>query len=306
MPESGGAQTQLPATTYAGRVQDALADMRSSAKWILGAFAAVAAIVFAGLQLTSLDKINTTTDPWRLLTAMAGFGLTVVGIIGAITVIARFLKREPLTALQIVSPAVGTDRDIRDAMTSIDHDPTILGQFDTAQEVYDALRQNIATIKNSDTSDAARAAAQQDVATLQRILGRVLQRASFVVASRRFGHTLGRVAVWAVVAAVGGGAYALSVAQPGARQARLPTLVRPLTEVTVDFRSDSPHIKAIRKALGSQCPLIGRGGVVLAQRGANSFIVALASDARCRATELSVNARDAVVHLPDSTTGTKG
>src|SRR5690242_2358425 len=89
--------------SFSGDVSAALGDMRSSAKWLLGAFAATGAVVFAGLQLTSLGDINTDVDPWRMPTAIVGFGLTIVGIAIAIGAIGAFLRRSSVTAKDLVN-----------------------------------------------------------------------------------------------------------------------------------------------------------------------------------------------------------
>jgi hypothetical protein len=59
---------------------DAATRIRNSAKYLLGAFAAVGALLAAGLQLTSLGKLSSDRPDHRSQLAALGVALTVLGI----------------------------------------------------------------------------------------------------------------------------------------------------------------------------------------------------------------------------------
>lgn len=280
--------------SYQADADSALADMRSSAKWLVGTLATTGAVIFAGLQLTSLKDINTGRDGWRLPVALVGFGLAVAGIIGALAAIGQFLRRFPVTAKEL---ATSRDRSFARARESVENDPTILGEFRTFGELWDAYNRAVETIGTSSDEDD-RKRLQENSAVMLRIMHRALIRAGLVLTSLRYRDALALAGIGAITAAIGGGAFAVAVAQPHAQVATLPTLVRPATQVSVAIAPHSPHRADLASALGPKCDLNKLLAVVLEQENADTFKVAFLASQYCRSAVSVLGPDDAVVSLP--------
>lgn len=73
--------------------EDAKADTRSAAKWLIAAFAAVGAVLLSGVGLANLGHL----DGLRLLLAILAFVLGTAGVIVAVYLIAAVLTPAPVT-----------------------------------------------------------------------------------------------------------------------------------------------------------------------------------------------------------------
>src|ERR1700719_2870994 len=80
-----------------GAFSDAANRIRDSAKWLLGAFAAVGALLAAGLQLADLGKLASDRSDHRLQWAVVGVGAAVLGIGIAIGAAASVITRSFVT-----------------------------------------------------------------------------------------------------------------------------------------------------------------------------------------------------------------
>ncbi len=297
--------------TYRSATDSALGDMRSSAKWLLGAFATTGAVVFAGIQLTSLKDLGTRQDSWRLPVAMLGFLMVIAGIIMAVAAIGRFLRRFPVTAKDLASKS-GRVFDL--GRESVDHDPTILGEYPDFPALWSAYLKNIAAIHQMNAGPepivgtygdqtplpTERLALNRAIAnskTMVLIMGRALTRASFVITSERYRAALMWVGIGAGVAAIGGLSFAVAVAQLQPSTASLPTLVRPATQVDISILPESPHRTQLASVLGPECDLNALKGVVLEQEGADTFNVAFFGSHYCRSSTFLLGPIDAVVRI---------
>ncbi len=270
--------------------------MRASAKWLLGAFAATGAVVFAGLQLTSLANVNGRADPWRIPLAMAGFGGTVLGISLAIGAIGGFLRRFGVTAKALV---FDPRRDYRRARESLEDDPSVLGVYTSVGQVWTALLVCVERLRADDGSQDDRDTA----VALNSVLANAVSSAALVITARRYRRALVLVACGALVAAIGAGAFAVAVAQPKEVQAVLPTLVRPPTTVDVAILPTSPERARLQSLVGSDCDLANLTGVVLEQKAVDTFDVAVAATGRCRSAVMTLTGKDAIISIPVASKG---
>lgn len=280
--------------SFSGDVAAALSDMRSSAKWLLGAFAATGAVIFAGLQLTSLGTLSPTSGRWRLPFAMIGFAFTILGIAVAIGAIGNFLRRRSVTAKDLVS---ATNADYATARDSLRGDPTILGEYQSIEEVWCAYLECFESLR-ADDDEASRKKTMAVAQALGDTFDQALTRATLVISSRRYQRALRRVAFGVAVAAAGAGTFAVAVAQPKSQQAQLPSVVRPATFVAVAIRPDAPDRSTIQRRLGNECDLNHLTAAVLEQTAMDTFALAVEGGNHSRAAELTVTRADAVVFLP--------
>jgi hypothetical protein len=96
---------------------------RTTAQWLIGAFAAVGAAMLAGLQLTGLGKLA----DGDLVLAIAGVVIAVAGVLLAILYCAQVL-----TPVQTRIDGLDTDRDIR---TRLEGAPLLKGYASSASDL---------------------------------------------------------------------------------------------------------------------------------------------------------------------------
>jgi hypothetical protein len=79
------AKTQQDTSATAQSGLAAAADrLRSSAKWLIASFGAVAAVVVAGISLSDLGGLSGDTPGYRLAWAVGGAFAAIVGVLGAL------------------------------------------------------------------------------------------------------------------------------------------------------------------------------------------------------------------------------
>ena len=112
----------------AGAFSDAANRIRDSAKWLLGAFAAVGALLAAGLQLADLGKLASNRSDYRLQWAVVGVAAAVLGIGIAIGASASVITRSFVTLKWL------TEKQSRHK--AFDADKILLASHQNVQELY--------------------------------------------------------------------------------------------------------------------------------------------------------------------------
>ncbi len=90
MSESDAADPLPPRT-------DAAAETRAAAKWLVAAFAAVGAVLASGLGLSAAGTLSGN----RLILALLGFTIAVLGVVAAISLIVGVLAPKPITLSEL-------------------------------------------------------------------------------------------------------------------------------------------------------------------------------------------------------------
>ena len=72
--------------------------LRTSARWLLGSFGAIAAVAFAGIGLSSLGSLTFASPDYRLTIALAGVAVGVAGIAVALGATIRLAVASTTTA----------------------------------------------------------------------------------------------------------------------------------------------------------------------------------------------------------------
>lgn len=213
-------------------VQAAIDRYRDLAKYLVGIFAAVGALLVAGTQLSSIGQLSWGDERARLIASALALATALVAVV--------WVVRRALDVLQPVDLSleeIGARDDLRSA---IERTPGLLGG---AQRV-DALA---ALIKRSQTTSAA------ERKRWRRVSDGVVDRASYLEMQRRFDRA------WReMVAAVAVGAIAIAVlawaANPPEKEkgaAAGPTAAAVPVAVLVDL-TDSGR-DALSGALGKAC-----------------------------------------------------
>jgi hypothetical protein len=69
-----------PAVDPLADINAANAKLRETAKWIVTSFAAIGALLLAGIQLSSLGKLTAESSGWRIAAVVAGLALAIVAV----------------------------------------------------------------------------------------------------------------------------------------------------------------------------------------------------------------------------------
>jgi hypothetical protein len=144
------------------QVGKAIEQTRSTAKWIIAAFAAVGASLIAGLQLTGLGKL----DDLDLAIAIAGLALALASVVVAVLMVARVLA-PPVVLLDEVEKQIGglVSRDETLLRGQAEDLSTLLTRYKAAYKNYVKLW-NDAEANQGDTAKLA--AAQASTPELER------------------------------------------------------------------------------------------------------------------------------------------
>lgn len=219
MAEAASGEAKTPLATAAERI-------RGSAQWLLGAFAAVGAILAAGLQITSIGDLD-TGDGIRFAVALAGVALAVLGIIIAVAAAASVATRSdvslPILIQQPGSKAaemVAADTALRQGLGLDVIQQRLTDAATSAGATYDAIV--ILGNPGSDATKQAQAAAlrveyDRQVAELnrmRRLRADILDVASFYRVKEAFGDGKQWMIGGAVAAAIGITAFAWGANAP--------------------------------------------------------------------------------------------
>jgi len=106
--------------------------IRESAKWLVASFAAVGALLIAGLQIADIGSL---TDE-RLAWAIVGI---IVGVLGVVVAIAA--ASSVVTKSFVTLKGLAAQSDEKDPLKCINGDKVLLGGFESVAEVRDAYEE---------------------------------------------------------------------------------------------------------------------------------------------------------------------
>jgi hypothetical protein len=121
--------------------EDAKADTRTAAKWLIAAFAAVGAALLSGVGLNAIGHVQGD----RLTLTIAAFSVGIAGVIVAVYLITDILTPSPMTLADVArferNRNLGSDAERHDELVSyLESDPTFLqGIVDTEAVPKDQL-----------------------------------------------------------------------------------------------------------------------------------------------------------------------
>ena len=217
-----------PATPGETPLAKAAERIRGSSQWLIGAFAAVGAVLAAGLQLADIGDL-TTDDWWRLIAAIGGILLAVVGIIVAISNAANVSTRSDVSLGwlaanpdEAASKAVVDDVALRQGMDMSALQREITSAVTAAKRTYDEILE--LGDPGTDPNAQARAKALSDryrietarLASLKSVRADVLDVASFTRVKSAYDDAKTGMVVGALVTAVGITAFAWGANAPAA------------------------------------------------------------------------------------------
>ena len=192
----------------------AASQIREAAKWLIGAFGAVAAIVAAGIQFGDVGKLH----DWDLFLAMVGAVLAFVGIAIAVYSIANLL----IPRARTVNDLAGAKAD-DPAVSWLQRNGDLFGAFPGLAELKQARDEDGVRYRGAyqawrahpTTHNAARLkAATKLQEPTEEVAKRIVSWANYQTLNADFARALrGRVAAGTVLAAVGLTVFAWKVSE---------------------------------------------------------------------------------------------
>jgi hypothetical protein len=252
---------------------------------LIASFAAVGAVLAAGLQLAGIGEL----EGGRLAIALLGLATAIVGISLAIRAAGSVVTES------FVSMTWLAQQDANHAaMRGVEGDIALLGGFDSVKALKDAydkavverreaLRSHYDEPSNS-TKQTRADVAQNWVRTLDQSQAQVLERSSFNRLSAAYKSAGRLIVAGAVLAAFGIAAFAWAANPPEAQA--VPVVIPEATEVVVSI--DEEDRADLRELLGEGCDLSSLEGVAVEAMG-ETYRVASVATKDCAAALFTVS-----------------
>jgi hypothetical protein len=259
--------------------------IRESAKWLIVSFAAVGAILAAGLQIANIGELRGLRLTW----AIGGLAAVILGVVIAIRA-AGGVVTQSFVSLGWLSQQASD----HPAMDGVEGDRGLLGGFesvDALKTAYDdAVAERKAALTNyykDPTNEEKRLkadAAQKWVRALDQSQIHVIERASFSKLSDAYKKAGIAIAFGAVLVAVGITAFGWGANPPEEEMA--PIVIPAATEVVVNV--DEEDRAELQEILGANCDLSAVQGVAVEAIG-ETYRVASVATPECESALFTVS-----------------
>jgi len=277
--------------------------LRDTAKWLIGAYAAVGTAILAGLQLTSLGKIE---DHDRLALAM---GAALVALIAVAVAIAKVVR--------VLAPVTVEPSDLRPGSTvdkMVVATPSLLkGQaasvaqlqenYTAALEDYQSKRERA---REHEEEGPAADRAYGRLMALSAPLTRLRNMALFVKVQERFASAkrwlagAGSVTAICVIAFAWAANPSVESQEKAKAQQDGPTLQAP-SPVNVSVSQTRPSLKQLRDKLGTGCDLTQVSALIVGGTAQEPELITLPANG-CHAERFTAS-QDIGIVLPASAAG---
>ena len=230
--------------------------VREAAKWLIGAFAAIGALLVAGVQLSDAGALTWDDDKGRLLAVIVGLVLGLGGVMAAILVNVRMLLPSAVTLKRLE-----TEEGLKDYF---DENPELIpGRSETVTALATEYRTRSAAYDDAvaayenDDSDANKTAletAKRHFAATEKDVREVLGLANWKATEKLFNDDIRlKLCGAAALAAVGIGLFAWAANPPEDEKSDKPVFgVAPnIGRLAIVTDGDVP----LRAAMGARCEL---------------------------------------------------
>ncbi len=287
-----------PAAATPSSLGPAADRLRESARWLVIAFGAVAAVVFAGIGIAGFGSVDPDTAPAQFWTALLGAAAALLGVLGALLVAMSLAAASTVSVAELCEPA--GDRSMRAVRAELAHDPVLapwgndvqrfFAQVGKANTLYhDRMRNWAATDEVSAYPDFANRASDR-VSSLTRVQNVVLETASYLRLRNRFARARWWIFVFLGLAATGATAFVWATG--AAATESVPAKATTATWTVPDDDRD-----VVRRRLGTGCTydLDEIPVVILGEQGGGAETdVVSASSRTCDPVRLVVGTRELV------------
>lgn len=185
--------------------------LRDSAKWLLASFSAVAVVIFAGLTVADLGRLDGDTPGYRLAIAVVAAALAIGGIVGALARAMR-LAGASTTSLEDLTRQT-TEAELREARAEAAADPALttwggdfaafVSDYKNAYDEYVQQAEAYAMDPAKRPDGSALQKARFHLQVMSTISTRLLRTVSFLRLQRSFANARKAIVAWMIVTAVG-------------------------------------------------------------------------------------------------------
>jgi len=252
--------------------------LHDSAKWILTVFAAIAGILFAGLSLSNIGKV----EPVFLIIALLAATVGLFSVARIVWLAATVLTSRTVTEITLRAYAAGpasprdiklNDRILLDGYDSVDN---FLNDYKRIGEEYELA------VKNNDTAKAQELRPQ--VERLVKTRNTLLPIARYALVLHSFNNALRWMFVWGAVAAASIVLFAWATSQPVVTDTVFHS---PPSEAVVTLTSAGK--KALGSSLGEACVSKDEIPVILLSVENGDFEVVSLPSADCEVVKFTIN-----------------
>jgi hypothetical protein len=267
--------------------------IRATAQWLITAFAAVAAVLIAGSQLSSLGDLG----GWRLAVAFICVVIAVAAVAYAIGQAAGVATAGRASLGDLANPDETALGDIRQRVNG---DPALLAGYTdvaalstdyatTLSQRKDALADYYKNVDDQGKEKAARVADAQ-AQVVDQAAQRLLSVASFYTLSKKFNDARPRMLVGALVGALAIVGFAWAAHPPKKTK---PAVAAP-AEVTIKLTQEGK--KLLSAPLGAACVAKSVSAIVLATTAETAEVVTLPHGG-CRIGRFTVSANVGTIDI---------
>ena len=243
----------------ADAVRVAIDRYRDLAKYLIGTFAAVGALLVAGTQLSSIGSLSWRHDSERLVACMVGLAAALVAV------------------FWVMRRAVGVLRPVDLSLESIAEDRYLCIEIERHQALL-AGAQSVATLTALLASSTLSSPEERE--RWRRVEDAVIDRAGYLEMSRRFDRAWRSIAVAAIVGA--GGIFVLAwAANPSKSTVTNPESTLAPEPVPVAVNLTGAGRKVLGEALGEHCPE-PIAGLAIGGTEAQPMIVTTSTEGGCK------------------------
>ncbi|HEV7651446.1 MAG TPA: hypothetical protein VGP26_25115 [Actinophytocola sp.] len=189
--------------------------LREAARWLVIAFGAVAAVVFAGISISGFGGVDPETAPIQFWTAAGGAAGALLGVLAALLIAISLASASTISVADL--RAERASRAIRKVREGLAGDPLLapweddFGDFfdelDEAQLDYEVRLRNWTRSGEIEARAAFANRASDRVTSLTRKQTAILETASYLRLRRRFTFSRWWILVLLAVAAIGATAF---------------------------------------------------------------------------------------------------
>jgi hypothetical protein len=253
----------------------AIEHMRSTAKWILSVFAAVAGVLVAGLQLSNLGKVET----FHLAVSALAFLTALIAIMRIIWKTVRVLGTGTVTEKSLVDfAAQQTDIPL--------NDPLLLGGYKTVVEFINKYKEL--------GFDYEKAQKENDPTAVERLKGAVAELnyhrtylllvAKYAMVLQSFNQAIRGLFFYAVVAAIAIGVFAWATGQKTTAHLIFQS---PPSAASVTLTASGK--KLLKDSLGEKCVEQTTIPVIVLSAQDGKFEVITTPSAQCKVSKFTVD-----------------
>jgi hypothetical protein len=271
--------------------------VREAAKWLIGAFAAIAALLLAGTQVSSVGQLTWAEDSDRLILAGVGLALGLGAALAAILQNVRMLLPKAMTVDRLVS-----DRELAayfnanpELLPGVASNVTqFVGDFRSRSAAYDTAVA-VQEASPSEMNKKRLEEAKQRLAAAERDMRDVLALANWKATEGLFNSDIRwKMCLAAALAAIGIGLFAWAANPPEEEKADDESPVLGVAPIPARLTVAANGVAPLKQALGKDCKLV-KVRVLVIGGSKESPEVVTTPRRRCKAVRLVVSPELATV-----------